>query len=190
MVILFDQLGVQLDDLLDLVCTDIQADTVEQVQTALRILQEKVDTIGNFTSLDICTNKHGVLIQTFSFKLFKSLKCGNNYNQINSWKLIHDIPIKDNPVNRICSPKLVCSFLFRNRTCVYYVIHFVHLALAAEQTLNEGQSLLDQLALPVKNAFGKDITPDNKLHIAHVQKMMEDLQVRKWLKCLVIFVEM
>ena len=50
-------------------------------------------------------------------------------------------------------------------------------AVAAEQTLNEGQSLLDQLALPVKNAFGKDITPDNKPHIEHVQKMMEDLQV-------------
>ena len=49
--------------------------------------------------------------------------------------------------------------------------------MAAEQTLNEGQSLLDQLALPVKNAFGKDITPDNKPHIEHVQKMMEDLQV-------------
>ncbi len=50
--------------------------------------------------------------------------------------------------------------------------------MAAEQTLNEGQSLLDQLALPVKNAFGKDVTPDNKGHIAHVQKMMEDLQVQ------------
>ena len=46
-VIIF-QLGVRLDDLLELVCTDIQADTVEEAETALRILQEKVDTIGKF----------------------------------------------------------------------------------------------------------------------------------------------
>ena len=44
------QLGVRLDDLLELVCTDIQADTVEEATTALRILQEKVDTIGIFTN--------------------------------------------------------------------------------------------------------------------------------------------
>ena len=42
------QLGVRLDDLLELVCTDIQADTIEEAETALRILQEKVDTIGKF----------------------------------------------------------------------------------------------------------------------------------------------
>ena len=46
-VIIF-QLGVRLDDLLELVCTDIQADTIEEAETALRILQEKVDTIGKF----------------------------------------------------------------------------------------------------------------------------------------------
>ena len=45
------QLGVRLDDLLELVCTDIQADTVEEAETALRVLQEKVDTIGKYTAL-------------------------------------------------------------------------------------------------------------------------------------------
>ncbi len=55
-------------------------------------------------------------------------------------------------------------------------------AVAAEQTLNEGQSLLDQLALPVKNAFGKDVSHDNKARIEHVQRLMGDLQERK-LRC-------
>ena len=54
--------------------------------------------------------------------------------------------------------------------------------LAAEQTLNEGQNLLDLLSLPIKNAFGHDVTPDPKKHIEHVQKMMEALQERK-LRC-------
>ncbi len=54
--------------------------------------------------------------------------------------------------------------------------------MAAEQTLNEGQSLLDQLALPVKNAFGKDVSHDNKARIEHVQRLMGDLQERK-LRC-------
>ena len=62
-------------------------------------------------------------------------------------------------------------------TVNYHWLFLPFAAVAADQTLNEGQSLLDQLALPVKNAFGKDITPDNKPHIEHVQKMMEDLQV-------------
>jgi hypothetical protein len=31
--------------------------------------------------------------------------------------------------------------------------------MSAEQTFTEGQSLLDQLSLPVKDAWGKDITP-------------------------------
>ena len=51
-----------------------------------------------------------------------------------------------------------------------------------EQTLNEGQNLLDQLALLIKNAFGQDVSPDNRRHVIHVQQMMESLQDRK-LKC-------
>lgn len=49
--------------------------------------------------------------------------------------------------------------------------------MAAEQTLNEGQNLLDLLSLPIKNAFGLDVTPDPQEHIEHVQNLMEDLQV-------------
>lgn len=52
----------------------------------------------------------------------------------------------------------------------------------AYQTLSDGQSLLDEMSRPVKNAMGKDITPDYSAQIKHVQKRLEDLQERK-LRC-------
>ena len=33
----------------------------------------------------------------------------------------------------------------------------------AKQAYDEGQNLLDQLCLPTKNAFGQDISPDNRV---------------------------
>ena len=45
--------------------------------------------------------------------------------------------------------------------------------------MSEGQSLLDQLSLPVKNALGKDVSPDNKGHMTHVQNLLDELQERK-----------
>ncbi len=42
------QLGQRLDDLLELLCTDIKADTVEEAESALRTLAEKVDTICEY----------------------------------------------------------------------------------------------------------------------------------------------
>ena len=52
----------------------------------------------------------------------------------------------------------------------------------AQQTINEGQNLLDQMALPIKNAFGKNITPDYSRHFKNVEKQIEELQERK-LRC-------
>ncbi|CAH1789041.1 unnamed protein product, partial [Owenia fusiformis] len=51
--------------------------------------------------------------------------------------------------------------------------------LCAKQILTEGQNLLDTMALPVKNAFGKDITPDYSRERAHVQQTLDSLQERK-----------
>ncbi|ESO86303.1 hypothetical protein LOTGIDRAFT_129439 [Lottia gigantea] len=50
---------------------------------------------------------------------------------------------------------------------------------AAQQTLNDGQSLLDEMSRPIKNAFGKDITPDYDGHIKRINQKLEDLQERK-----------
>ncbi|KAK3083009.1 hypothetical protein FSP39_011505 [Pinctada imbricata] len=52
----------------------------------------------------------------------------------------------------------------------------------AKQTLEDGQSLLDEMSRPVKNAQGKDITPDYDLQVKHVNGHLEDLQERK-LRC-------
>ncbi|CAG5126014.1 unnamed protein product, partial [Candidula unifasciata] len=49
----------------------------------------------------------------------------------------------------------------------------------AEQSLNDGQSLLDEMSRPIKNAFGKDISPDYSNQIKHVNKRLENLQERK-----------
>ena len=53
---------------------------------------------------------------------------------------------------------------------------------AAMSTLSDGQSLLDEMSRPIKNAFGKDISPDYAKEIKHVTKNLEDLQERK-LRC-------
>ncbi|KAK6166178.1 hypothetical protein SNE40_022937 [Patella caerulea] len=53
---------------------------------------------------------------------------------------------------------------------------------AAHQTLNDGQSLLDEMSRPIKNAFGNDITPDYDSHIKHINQKLEELQERK-LRC-------
>ncbi|GAB1610540.1 hypothetical protein Ahia01_001340300 [Argonauta hians] len=52
----------------------------------------------------------------------------------------------------------------------------------ALQTLNDGQSLLDEMSRPMKNASGVDITPDYANQIKHINKSVEDLQERK-LRC-------
>ncbi|ELT90999.1 hypothetical protein CAPTEDRAFT_196990 [Capitella teleta] len=48
-----------------------------------------------------------------------------------------------------------------------------------EQAVNEGQNLLDQLSLPVKNAFGQDVSPDNSKHTEHVEMLLGRLQARR-----------
>lgn len=48
-----------------------------------------------------------------------------------------------------------------------------------EQAINEGQNLLDQLSLPVKNAFGQDVSPDNSKHTEHVEELLGLLQERR-----------
>ncbi|KAK2186677.1 hypothetical protein NP493_191g00009 [Ridgeia piscesae] len=49
----------------------------------------------------------------------------------------------------------------------------------AEQTFDEGQNLLDQLSLPVKNASGQDVTPDNRPHMERVERILASLRDRK-----------
>ena len=49
----------------------------------------------------------------------------------------------------------------------------------AEQTASDGQSLLDEMSRPIKNAFGKDITPNYTPHIQRIKRMLEELQERK-----------
>ena len=45
--------------------------------------------------------------------------------------------------------------------------------------MNDGQSLLDEMSRPIKNAFGKDITPDYAAQIKRIQRSLEELQERK-----------
>ena len=71
--------------------------------------------------------------------------------------------------------------------CEYYFIILWILLIAlpaytAEAALNEGQNLLDQLSLPVKNAFGQDVSPDNKAHKQHVELILAAIQEKK-LRC-------
>jgi hypothetical protein len=54
--------------------------------------------------------------------------------------------------------------------------------MAASHILSDGQSLLDEMSRPIKNAFGIDISPDYIPQIKHVTKQLEDLQERK-LRC-------
>lgn len=48
--------------------------------------------------------------------------------------------------------------------------------------MGDGQSLLDEMSRPIKNASGKDITPDYSRHIKHINQSLEELQERK-LRC-------
>nr|KAI8744805.1 SEC14 domain and spectrin repeat-containing protein 1-B-like [Biomphalaria glabrata] len=89
-----------LDELLVVLCSDIQADTVESVEEAMKTLQDKCDACDKI----------------------------------------------------------------------------------AEESLNDGQSLLDEMSRPIKNAFGKDITPDYSSKIKDINKRLGDLQERK-LRC-------
>ncbi|KAK3802342.1 hypothetical protein RRG08_034490 [Elysia crispata] len=92
-----EDFSVSLDELLELLCTDLDAETVEAVEEAMKSLEEKLD---------------------------------------------------------------ICDKL-------------------ASQSLNEGQSLLDEMSRPIKNAFGKDISPDFVRQVKHVNKKLEELQERK-----------
>ena len=48
---------------------------------------------------------------------------------------------------------------------------------AAQQSLEDGQALLDEMSRPVKNAQGVDISPDFAPAVKHVNQRLEDLQV-------------
>lgn len=52
----------------------------------------------------------------------------------------------------------------------------------AEQTANDGQTLLEEMSRPIKNAFGKDITPDYVQQMKRINRQLEELQERK-LRC-------
>ncbi|XP_077997323.1 SEC14 domain and spectrin repeat-containing protein 1-B-like [Glandiceps talaboti] len=52
-------------------------------------------------------------------------------------------------------------------------------SLIVEQAIREGHALLDMMSETVKNAFGKDITPDYTSHKDHVQRILDELQGRK-----------
>ena len=68
---------------------------------------------------------------------------------------------------------------FKN-TCL---VHFLVVSdVLAKQTIDDGQSLLDEMSRPVKNASGKDITPDYASQIKHINNWLADLQERK-LRC-------
>lgn len=48
----------------------------------------------------------------------------------------------------------------------------------SEQTFIESHNLLDQLSLPIKNAFGKDVTPNTDESVNHVEHSTEQLKHR------------
>ncbi|XP_064597993.1 SEC14 domain and spectrin repeat-containing protein 1-B-like [Liolophura sinensis] len=94
---LAEQFSEKLDDLLELLCTDVDIDDVDTAEEAIKTLQEKCDSVDS----------------------------------------------------------------------------------TGENTLVVGQSLLDELSIPIKNAFGKDITPDHDKHIKYISRKLEELQERK-----------
>nr|XP_006823022.1 PREDICTED: SEC14 domain and spectrin repeat-containing protein 1-like [Saccoglossus kowalevskii] len=53
------------------------------------------------------------------------------------------------------------------------------LSLLMEQAIREAHTLLDMMSETIKNAFGKDITPDYSPYKTHVQDILDDLQRRK-----------
>ena len=50
---------------------------------------------------------------------------------------------------------------------------------AASHGMRDGQSLLDEMSRPIKDAFGKDISPDYASQIKHITQKLEELQERK-----------
>ncbi|XP_071495752.1 uncharacterized protein [Diadema antillarum] len=48
-----------------------------------------------------------------------------------------------------------------------------------DRAIREGRSLLEMMSLPVKNAFGRDITPDYRRHIEHVETILAELEGRR-----------
>ncbi|XP_041477901.1 uncharacterized protein LOC121425834 isoform X6 [Lytechinus variegatus] len=48
-----------------------------------------------------------------------------------------------------------------------------------DRAIREGKSILEMMSLPIKNAFGKDITPNYEKHIAHVERILAELEGRR-----------
>lgn len=72
------------------------------------------------------------------------------------------------------------SYLVTNRVLLVNEHHiYLPPAFQAEMALNEGQNLLDQMSLPIKNAFGQDVTPDNRQNVEHVKTLLDGIHQRK-----------
>ena len=62
----------------------------------------------------------------------------------------------------------------------YWIIFLIKSSdTTGDQAFGESQNLLDQLSLPIKNAFGRDVTPDNRNRMLHVEQLTNELQDRK-----------
>ena len=48
-----------------------------------------------------------------------------------------------------------------------------------DRAIREGKSMLEMMSLPVKNAFGKDITPNYAKHVVHVEQILAELEGRR-----------
>ena len=57
MTVCVSQFGNRLDDLLELVCSDVVGTTVEEVEEALQVLQEKSDACGQYQQLSFLTSE-------------------------------------------------------------------------------------------------------------------------------------
>lgn len=73
----------RLDDLLELLCTDITAEDLEAVEAALRVLQEKVETTGEWVKCSISFDL--ILLASLSrvFGEFKRCSCGVTLTEFN-----------------------------------------------------------------------------------------------------------
>ena len=49
----------------------------------------------------------------------------------------------------------------------------------ARQAVSVGDRLLQEISLPIKNAFGKDVTPDYSANATCVRRVVDDLSDRK-----------
>ena len=84
----------------------------------------------------------------------------------------------------VCVCVCVCTCTLRTCTCTCTTVprdtlSTVPADACGDQTFSESQNILDQLSLPIKNAFGKDVTPDHRRHVLHVEHVTADLQDRK-----------